>query len=593
MAERKKQSMLNGAFVLVAATMLVKVIGALYKIPLTALIGEVGRGYFNAAYEIYTPVYAISMAGLPVAVSKMVSEKMALKRYNDVKMIYKVASKIFLITGIVGTAFLLLIAFPYAKFIIKSPQTFTSIIAIAPSVFFCCMMSTYRGYYEGLSNMTPTAISEVIEAMGKLAAGLAFSYAVSAYGMGQYRNGLPVFGKVVTSEAEALSAIYPYTAAAAILGVTLGTVLGLIFLVLRHKLKGDKITKEELLGSPKSINKRETMKMLISFAIPMVLSALVLNITNLIDTATIQNRLAFAVARDLPTIKEMYAASLTASKTLDTDIAKYLYGAYGAALDFKNLIPTIIMSLGVSALPALSAAWAVKDRKQSKITIESVIRITMLIAMPAGIGMAVLAKPILTLAYGGSEAENLIPVATPILQMCGYATFLFALSSPLTSMLQAVGRADLPLKGLVVGAVIKFVCNYVLVGNARININGAPIGSIACYCFVTIFCLVSLIKVSKVKLNYISIFLKPTVAGVLSGAAAWVTYSLMGRVLPQGDITSRLNGTTMSALVSVVAAVIIYVVALLLIKGISEDDLEMIPKGKKIAKVLAKFGLLG
>jgi len=594
LAERKKQSMLNGAFILVVATMLVKVIGAFYKMPLTALIGEVGRGYFNSAYEIYTPIYAISMAGLPIAVSKMVSQQMALRRYRDVRMVKRVAARIFLITGIVGTLILLGLAFPYANFVTKSPDTLASVLAIAPSIFFCCVMSTYRGYYEGLSNMTPTAISQVIEALGKLVVGLALAFGVVKYGMAQFNSGAEViFGKVVSNEAEALSAIYPYSSAAAILGVTLGTIASFVFLVIRHKTKGDAITKEELLGAPEPLTFKETTKMLISLAIPMVLSSLVLNITNLIDTTTIQNRLAYAIETDLPTIKGMYEQSLLASGTLDKDIARYLYGVYGAALDFKNLIPTITMALGVSALPALSAAWAVKDEKQAKITIESVMRITMLIAMPAGIGMAVLAEPILTIIYGGSDAQNLIPIAAPIMSTYGYAIFLFALSTPITNMLQAIGRADIPLKAIVAGAVVKIICNYFLVGTPSININGAAIGSIICYVIVVLCNLISLIRLSGVKLNFLSVFIKPTVAAALCGVAAWVSNGLLLKVIPTGDMSSKLNGVTISAVIAIGIAVIVYVFSLLLLKGISKDDLEMIPKGKKIAKVLEKFGFIG
>ncbi len=594
MAERKKQSMLNGAFILVVATMLVKVIGALYKMPLTALIGEVGRGYFNSAYEIYTPIYAISMAGLPIAVSRMVSQNMALKRYRDVRVIKSVAGKIFLITGIIGTLVLLGIAYPYAHFITKSPDTLASVIAIAPCVFFCCMMSTYRGYYEGLSNMTPTAVSQVIEALGKLIVGLALAFGVLKYGMAQFANGAEtIFGKVVTTEAEALSAIYPYSAAAAILGVTIGTVASYVFLMIRDKAKGDTVTKEELMLSPEPLTSRETAKMLISLAIPMVLSSLVLNITNLIDTATIQNRLAYVVENDLGTIKSMYEASLLGSGTLDKDIPKYLYGVYGSALDFKNLIPTITMALGVSALPALSAAWAVKDERQSKITIESVMRITMLIAMPAGIGMAVLAQPILTIVYGGSNAENLIPIAAPIMAQYGFAIFIFALSTPITNMLQAIGRADIPLKAIVAGAVVKIICNYIFVGTPSININGAAIGSIVCYVIVVLWNLIALIKLTGVRINFASVFVKPTVAAILCGVGAWVTNSLLLKVIPIGDMSSKLNGVTISAVIAIGVAVLIYVISLLLLRGISKDDLEMIPKGKKIAKVLEKFGFIG
>ncbi|MGN1478785.1 MAG: polysaccharide biosynthesis C-terminal domain-containing protein [Acutalibacteraceae bacterium] len=596
MADNKKQgqSMLNGAMILVVATVLVKLIGALYKIPLTALIGEVGRGYFNAAYEIYTPLYAISMAGLPVAVSKTVSQERALGHYRDVKVIMRTARRIFLLTGLVATVLLLAISYPYSKFVIKAPENVVSILAIAPSIFFCCCMSSYRGYYEGLSNMVPTAVSQVLEALGKLVLGLTFSNLIMKYGLHRYTSGQSVFGETVTTKQEALSAIYPFAAAGAIGGVTIGTLMGLVFLILRHKIKGDGITRRLLAESPAPMKSKAWSKLIIVTALPVAAGSLILNITNLIDTVTIRNRLAYAIATDLATVKGMYLEQLTNSGTLDSDIATYLYGVYGSVLDFKNLIPTITMTLGISAIPALSAAWAVKDKKNIKITIESVIRITMLIALPAGFGMAVLAEPILSLVYSSTNASNLVSIAAPILTTYGFAIFLFAVSSPVTNMLQALGRMDIPLKSLAVGAVVKIILNYILVGNPKININGAPVGSIVCYVIIVSINIFMLVRISGVKINFMSVFFKPLFCSAISSVTAYACYRVFGALLQGvGDPASRLNGSTIATLIAVVAAVFAYVVALLLSKGISRDDVNMIPKGEKIAKVLEKHGFLG
>lgn len=596
MAENKKQgqSMLNGAFILVVATALVKIIGALYKMPLTALIGGVGRGYFSRAYDIYTPVYAIAMAGLPVAVSKLVSQEKALGHYQDIRVIMKSSRKIFLLTGSVAAIILMAVAYPYSKFIIHAPDNWSSILFIAPSVFFCCCMSSYRGYYEGLSNMIPTAISQVIEALGKLVLGLATAYLIKDFGLKQFYAGKEVFGVMAKDEAEALSAIYPYSAAGAISGVTLGTVLGLVFLIIRHKIYKDGISNDMLLQAPKPQSSKSWGKLIIVTALPVAAGSLILNVTNLIDTVTISNRLAYALNIDMETLKNMYASQLEASNTADGDIATYLYGAYTSALDFKNLIPTITMTLGISAIPALSAAWAIRDRREIKVTIESVIRITMLVSLPAGFGMAVLAEPILGLVYNGSKAGDIVTIAAPILMMYGFGIFLFAISSPVTNMLQAVGRMDIPLKSIVAGAVVKIILNYVLVGNPKININGAPIGSIVCYIIIVVINVFALIKITGVKLNFSSIFIKPLICAGISGACALACYKVFGTILKDvGDPASRLNGVTIATLIAVVAAVFAYVIALLLIKGISKDDVQMLPKGEKIAEVLEKRGLLG
>lgn len=245
MAEEKSgarsQSLLSGAFILVVATVLVKVIGALFKIPLSMLIGEVGRGYFSTAYEIYTPLYSISMAGLPVAVSRLVAKERSLGHFRDVRMIRRVSARLFLLMGVLGTVLLMLVAYPYTKFIVKYVENVYCVLAIAPSIFFCCCMSTYRGYYEGMQNMLPTAISEVIEVVGKLIVGLGASYALLKSQLARFEAGQPVFGAVRETKEDALAAIYPYAATTAVLGVTSGTVLGLVYLIIRHRLKGDGI----------------------------------------------------------------------------------------------------------------------------------------------------------------------------------------------------------------------------------------------------------------------------------------------------------------------------------------------------------------
>jgi stage V sporulation protein B len=287
----------------------------------------------------------------------------------------------------------------------------------------------------------------------------------------------------------------------------------------------------------------------------------------------------------------MFGASFKAANILDKDMVKYLYGTYGSVLDFRNLIPTITMSLGVSALPAISAAWALKDQKSIKITIESVLRVTMLVALPAGIGMAVLSNQILTIVYGGSNAD-IIPIAAPIMATYGYATALMALSTPITNLLQGIGRTDIPVKSLLVGAMIKISCNYIIVGNPHYNINGAPFGSILCYIAIVCINLFSLLKISRVRINIVSIFIKPLFCSGLCGATAWAMYGLSFRLFEKINLFSN-HLVFISTIISIMFAAIVYSISLLLIKGISKDDITMLPKGEKIAKVLAKYGLLG
>ncbi len=587
----KKQNVLNGAIILVVATALVKIIGAIYKIPLTGIIGSLGRGYFASAYNIYTPIYAISMAGLPVAVSTIVSRNAALGKYRDVKQVLKITAPLFFALGLLGTGILLLASKPYVNSV-GSPLALYSVLAIAPSVLFCCIMSTYRGYYEGLRNMYPTAISQVIESLGKLVFGLSLSYAVIDYANKQIELTGSVFGQVIESEGDK-AIVYAVAAAAAILGVTLGTVIGAIFTILRHKIKKDGITKEMIEASPLASPKKTTLKEIISISVPAAISSLVLNVTNFIDTWMIQNRLESVVEKSYDTIMELYGESINAAGVAKEYIHTFLYGAYDTTLDFKNLVPTVLMTLGVSAIPIVSAAVAKKDYNAVGSTVNTVFRTTMLIALPAGAGFFALAEPILTVFYNGTENQSGIAVAAPVLALYGLILPLLTVSSPLTNMLQAIGRADVPAKALALGCVFKVGINYLLIGIPEINIKGAVFGT-ACFYIVCISYNYSVLKkATGIRLDIKTVIIKPLISAVLCGVAAWGTNRVLSSVFTFGDMSSMLNGKTLACIISIGVAVVVYAISVLLMKTLVKDDILMLPKGEKLAEILEKYKLIG
>ena len=564
--ERKKQSLLSGALILVVATIVVKLISAIYKIPITNYIGGIGMGYYTTAYKIYLPIWSISMAGLPIAVSKLISENMALGKYNNVKSIFKVSLRAFLVTGSAGTILLAAIAYPYVKYVAKAPEALPVIFCIAPAIFICCVMSAYRGYFEGMRNMLPTAISQITESLVKLVFGLGFTYLAIRYCAS---HGL--------TKPEVM---YPIEASAAILGVTFGTLGSQLYLMIKLKKDGFGFSEDELFLAPKAESNKDILHSLITLAIPIVLTSLIANVATLIDAATVQNRLAVAVANGEGIIRQMYPFIPEGTEKLNV----YLYGCFDVDETLRNMVPQITLTLGVSSLPALAQYWAVNDRKNIRISIESVLRICMLISMPAGIGMAVLAKPILTLLYGSKQPD--IPfMCEEILVIFGFSLFLYALSSPVTTLLQAIGKAKIPAISFGIACAVKIVLNYVLVGMPQFNIKGAAISTLACYSisvFVNIF---FLIKYTKVKINFVSIVLKPVIAAIACGAAAWgANYILLKKALFDGKIIT---------LIAIICAAMVYGIMLLLLKAMSKEDILMLPAGEKIAKVLEKLHFLG
>ncbi len=562
----KKQTFLQGALILMIATGLVKIIGALYKIPLGNIIGETGMGYYQTAYDLYLPIYSLAMAGLPVAVSRMVAESIGLRRYKDARRILTISKKAFLFTGIIGFFLMLVVSYPFVILTEQKLRALPAIVSIAPSILFCCIMSSYRGYYEGLRNMRPTAISQVIEAFAKL-----------------------VFGLIAALVVKHLGYSYEIQAAAAIISISLGSFAGAFYLIIFNKKTSDGITDIQLLESDDTTPNRILLNKLVKIAIPVALGSLVVNIASLVDVTTVQSRLSSVVAENPQFIADMYPnmmASLLESNDGNltaaiSEIPTFLYGCYkGYAFSVYNLVPTITSVLGVSALPAITNMWSSNDKSGLKVNSESAVRVASLISMPCGLGMVALSTPIMMLLYPGKPGAV---ISGPLLLVLGFCAVFAGIAMPLTNMLQAIGKQNIPLYNIFVGALLKIVVNFTLVGIPEINIKGAPIGTAVCYFYICVMNLIFFIKYSKVRINFYKTLLKPLIAAVFCGASAYIVFEL---------ISSSLS-TMISAVLSVGCAVVVYVLSVLLLKVLTKDDVLMLPKGEKILKVLEKIKMIG
>ncbi len=549
------------------ATVLVKVLGAVFKIPLNNKLDGLAIGYFNTAYDLYLPIYSVALAGMPVAVCRMVASYMANERYADARQVLKVARWMFLTIGVVGTLVVVLAARPYLSFIGENTGAFAGIMVIAPCLFFCCIMSTYRGYYEGLCNMTPTAVSQVIEALGKVVVGLALVIGVKRMGYGP-----------------------EYQAAAAIFGIMLGTAFGALYLRLRIWRSGDGISPEQMVrcGPPQETAK-STFKALAIFAVPVIIGSLVNQMGGLVDAMTIQRRLsdlsqqnpAFFQAHFSAMWKELEVATASRQELIDA-IPTYLYGCYkGLAFSIYNLVPTITSVLGVSALPIITSSFTAGRKEETKTTLETVFRVTSLIAMPAGFGIAALSKEILHLLY--PQQPIMADITAPTLTILGLAVVFGALSMPMTNLLQAVGKERVPVINMFIGTVVKILLNYWLVGQYQVNIVGGAVSTLICYLFICIADYVYLVRFTHIRPDFIATFIKPLLAAALCGFAAWSACGLLSRVIP----------TKLATVCAIGFGGIIYLLAVFLLKIITKNDVFMLPKGEKIAKVLEKFHWIG
>lgn len=535
-----EKSFLNGALILSVASILIKVIGAIYRIPLVRLIGGDGMGYYNDAYQIYSLLFVISTAGIPVAIAKLVSESNAIGRINEPKKILRLAIITFSIIGFIGMC---VMYFGVDMFIslTKTPQSRLSIMAIAPAVFFVSLTSSFKGFFQGYKNMVPTAIYQIIEASAKL---LGLVIVVILIHNGYKDN-------------------YAVLASGAVLGVTFGAFCSMLFMLFRFIFgKKEKIVIPQSRIQPN--RKTSTIfKSMLAISIPVTFSSAVMSLTSFIDMVLVKNSLI--------------AAGYTA------DTANFMYGSYtGCTSSLFNLPPTITLTVGVSILPFLSSYFSVNDKKSAFKNMHSSMKVVSLIAMPCTIGMSVMARPILTLLFSSKPEE--VNIAAPTLRILALAIVFVSFVSLTNVFLQSAGKAYIPIITMIIGAVIKIIVNYNLVRIPAININGAPIGSLLCYSSIVIINIIFIYKITKFKMPIISVFIKPLICSIVCSAGAYLVYSLLFSQLKISN--------TISTLCGLFIAVIIYFITIFAIKAIDRDDILLLPKGDKIADFFAKLNLI-
>ena len=525
---KKQQNFLQGTAILALATAIVKVIGALYKIPLNAIIGEQGFSYFNTAYEIYNVLLMISTAGLPVAMSRMISQASSLGHYNQVRRVYSVARTIFLALGISGSFLMTVFCRELAAFQ-EQPDAWAAIGCLGPCVLLICIMSTFRGFFQGQSNMLPTSISQVLEAITKLIVGI-----IAAVGLLKFTGSIPL------------------AAGGAILGVTASCLLSAVYLFgcFRKRFKELPITDEGVSSFG------QTAKGLMIIAIPITVGSAGLQILTMLET-------------------KLYMGQLLglgyAQGQADT-----MKGIYNMTQTIFNMPCAFITPITISIIPAITAQLTLCNDKGAKETEESAARITGLISMPCAFGLALLAEPV-TALLGGYTGEKLA-LAAKLMTVLGFAIMFNAVVLVTTAIMQAHGRAGRPVLNMFLGGLLKLAAVYILTGNPYIHILGTPIGTLLCYmciCALNIFSIRRLLNdpPALVK-NLIRPFLAALIMCVLT------RLSFMG--LTAAGITSRL----ILCGAPITVGVVVYCFMAVKLKVITRADCMLLPKGAKIAKLL-------
>ena len=540
----KKQNFLQGAALLAIATAIVKIIGAFYKLPLNMAIGAEGYSYFTTAYDIYSVMLLVSTAGLPVAVSRMVSQASTLGAYTRLRKIFRTALIMFAVLGGLTSVLMIFGAKPLAN-LMNQPDAWISIACLGPCGILICLMSAYRGYFNGQGNMAPTSITQVIEAVIKLVVGLALAFVI-----------------IRATRNVALAA------GGAIIGVTMGSALALIYMLgkFRRSYKSLPVTPE----APGST--RGTLKELLAIAIPITIGSAGLQLLTVIESGLYMDRLVYLIEPN-QYMGHMVVDGVTAQKAAAT-----LKGLFNMAQTIFNMPCAFIIPITVSVLPAVTSFLTMGDHKGVRETEESAARITGLLSLPCAVGLTVLARPIMAL-LGGYTGEQLA-LSAQFMTILGVTVFLYAIIQYTNALLQSHGYVNVPVVNMLSSGVVRLVLVYVMVGNPNLGLLGAPIGAFIGYLLIAVLNLTAIARKVPQKPRLLQNLLRPAIPALVMGVVVFFCYR--GLVSLIGLDGSRV----ILAGVPIAVGAVVYFVCVVLMKSITREDCLLLPKGEKIAKLL-------
>lgn len=534
----KNNSFIKGAAILGMAGGIVKILGAIYRLPLSNIIKSEGMGYYQTAYPLYTLLLTISTAGFPVAIAKLVSEKRAMGDYNAAHRVFKVALMGLILGGIITSSFVLL----FSQEIVEklgNPNAYYALIALVPALLFVPIMASFRGFFQGHQSMAPTALSQVVEQLFRVISGLALTYYLLDRGVAIAAGGAS-FGGSVGAMAGTLTMI-------------------MIYIYKRKEIRSEMYT--SIVTEEYKVN--SIIKDLLVIAVPITIGSAIMPIMDTIDVAIVLNRLQGIGYSEAE--------------------ANGLYGNLkGMAQTLINFPQVFSMAIAMSLVPAIAHSNAKKKKKEMGETISSGIRMTLLIGLPAGIGLYVLAGPIIALLYYSNSPETIVSVGS-LLKTLSIGVIFLTLIQALSSILQGLGKPMIPAINLFIGAGVKVALSYILTAVPSINIQGAAISTVIAFMIAALLDLIFVIKYSGIAISIKDVFMRPLLSALGMGLAAFLSYELLAVLL---------NQSKLATIAAVLIGALVYGILLILTGTITSKDLEFMPKGEKIRSALDKFNLL-
>lgn len=555
-----KQKYIGSALLLLISSVAVKLISAVYKIPLTAYIGATGRGYFNVAYNLYMPVHAVIMGAFPIALSHLVSKYNAAGNSAKIYSLKKASRLLFFVVGLLGTAAMIFLAKPYAQ-LVASEKSIYTIYVIAPTVIFSALCAANRSLAEGFMNMVPTSVSQIIESVFKLIFGLLFAKYSMSFLYDGYLNSGAVLGIFCNTEQEALSLIYPLTSAAAMGGVTVGAFFSMVYSSVYTSVKYNsfKISKDYTVAG--------SLKEIAAFSAPIIVSTVIQSVSTFLDSSSVQYCLSLCNSSAL---KAAYQNCLAVSGTGENDLVTYIYGLFSSAQDFKNLIPGFTMALGVAAVPAISASFESGNNERLASLVNSIFKYTSIIALGGGMYLSLSAEALLSVLYSASNSD-IVMGTVQLVEYYGFTMFFYCLAGISVFSIQAVGKAKAGIPAIIVSAVLRIGINYFLVSDADMNIYGTVISGAAGYFVILVSNMAILKKQTGIKYDKMNMIIKPVVCSLLTYFLTKITFCSI--FSDMGDI---LNLAVISAVF-----VIIFTVLLIVSKTVRFSEIKFLKYCKK------------
>ena len=552
MSKKKNDtSFLVQGSILAIASLVSRVIGLVYRIPLTAIIGDHGNDYYSCAYEIYSLLLLISSYSLPMAVSKMVSARISNGEKQNAYRVFKGAMIFALFTGTVACMIVFFGAEELTR-LFKTPLGVYALQVLAPTLIIVAVLGVFRGFFQGMGTMIPSAVSQIIEQIVNAVVSVGAAYVLFAYG----RRIATVLGSKEHYDAA-------YGAAGGTLGTSAGALCGLAFIIFVFSMFLPKFRKamrrENKIGKKQPESYRVIFGILIGTIVPVLMSTTIYNMVSIVDQWLFKN---------IATIQG-YSA---------TDVSEW-WGIFSGKYRVLTNVPiSISTALAASCVPALAAAFAQKDEEQVRSKISMSMRFIMVVAMPCTAGIMVLADPIIQLLFPGSS-----PLAGHLLQAGGISVIFYSISTLSNAVLQGIDRMRIPVRNASVALVLHAGVIAVGMFGLKLNIYGICVGTIA---FSLIMCILngmSVRKYSGFKPDVTKTFIKPAIASVIMGVVVYAAYFVCHKVS---------HSNAVSTVMAVLVGMIVYAAALLLIKGLTEKELHSFPKGELLIRIAKKFRLL-